>query len=141
MKTYLSVNEVLERKSSLHGKGIEVEGLLEAVGVFGSGSEGYALLHYPKSERLDKPPASGFYSSGLWIEFGSGSLALNHKKLSQWVGKRVRILGIFWESRRKISDENSEGLPLSTPWAMWSQFIEPYSLQRVVAEQRREDRA
>lgn len=131
MKDYLSVNEAVANRSDLNGKGVEVEGILDIQ------PEGYCVVHYPKSERPEKALGR---SSGLWIQFGNGSITPNRDKLDQWLGKRVRIHGILGLSLYRLPDGQIADLG-SGPCSMWPAFIEPYSLQRVTAEQRRLDGA
>lgn len=129
MTGYLSVNEATANSNDLNGKGVEVEGILDAH------PEGYSIVHYPKSER---PEAARGNHSGFWLKFGNGSIAPNRKKLDQWVGKRVRVHGVLGVCLYRLPDGEISNVG-SGPWSMWTAFIEPYSLQRVTAEQRRED--
>jgi len=117
METKLTVNELIDRLSNLHGKPVEVIGLLSFE------TENNALWHFPKGERRgvseSDPPV---YLSSVWIAFGNGSIQPNEKKLSQWNGKRVSVSGIVYRPRYPGGCGHFGG---------WACEIEPYSIQRV----------
>jgi hypothetical protein len=129
MANPLNVNEVLDRITSLDGAPVELEGVLAAE------PEGYHLLHYPHSER--KPDfvdlSHRSYPPSVILAFGTGSLQPNQEALSKWLGKRVRVHGILRSTPLPKGDEQTIHMGLVTPAR-----IEPYSVQRVTAEERRE---
>ncbi len=79
MKPY-TVNEVINLKTSLHGKRVYLEGLLRY------GPEDISLLHWPKSEQKGLE---------VWIGIGAGAFCYNEEALVKLSGKRVVCLGEF----------------------------------------------
>jgi len=135
MKSYLAINQVLDRLAAFEGQPMQVEGVLEVH------EEGYALKHYPNAERRSEHLDEGYsYQSGIWIEFGSGSVQPNGKVLDRWHGKRVRVYGVFHglASLPSVRALSKGGFG---PWGFWPAVIEPTSIQRVSAEERRESGA
>lgn len=127
-----SVNEVLDNLVALGGQPVELEGILEVH------PEGYELRHYPKSERRGEVEAGGAsYQPAFWVAFGAGSLRPNRQALARWVGKRVRIHGVV---EAPSAPEASGLLGGFGPYGCWLAAIEPYSIQRVTAEDRRDER-
>ena len=58
----LTVNELVDRRSELHGTPVEVIGQLSFE------FEDQALWHFPKAERRPAPESDpAFYSSSVWI--------------------------------------------------------------------------
>jgi hypothetical protein len=113
--TWLSVNDAIERLSSLAEKAVEVHGLLAF------GLEEVAIWHFPKAERRN-PAGSERYSSSLWIEFGNGSIRQNEVALERWNGKRVAVSGILRAANAAIGCGH---------FGMWPGEIEVYSIQRI----------
>ena len=133
MTAHRSVNDVLAHLGALDEQPLELEGILEAH------PEGFELLHYPKSERIAGPQDGDHqYQAGVWVGFGGGSLQPNRDALNRWVGKRVRIHGIL-SSYLSLQPVGSFGRGGFGPWGFWPAQIEPYSVQRVTAEERREN--
>jgi len=127
-----AVNDIIDNLSELDGQPLEVEGILFRE------SEGYQLLHYPKAERKAGPTVGEHtYKAAVWISPGNGSLRLNNDALSRWVGKRVRVHGIL-QSYTALEFHGFMGKGGFGPWGFWPAQIEPYSIQRVTAEERRE---
>jgi len=118
MTAPMSVNDMADALEALVGQPIEVEGLLQAV--WG----GFELRHYPTSRRRARPV-------DCWLSFGHGSLQPNQLALSRWVGKRVRVHGIVLDPH----------MPFGHGPAQQSVAIQPYSIQRLTAEERRGDRS
>jgi hypothetical protein len=135
MKSHHTVNEVLEQLVALEGKPVQLEGILELH------EEGYALKHYPKAERLSEYVEEGnSYQSGVWVEFGNGSIQPNDTVLGGWQGKRVRVHGVI-HSLASLPSIGAVGKGGFGPWGVWPATIEPSSVQRVTAEERRENGA
>jgi len=116
--TSLNVNRVVDRIHDLHGKPVEVIGLLTFE------FENTSIDHFPKTERRDiteevDPP---LYQSSVWLAFGTGSMRPNEQVLSRWNGKRVRITGIAYGPRGPGGCGHFGG---------WACEIEPYSIERV----------
>ena len=133
MTAHRSVNEVLADLGTPDEQPLELEGILEAH------SEGFELLHYPKAERISGPQDGEHqYQAGVWIGFGNGRLQPNQDALTRWVGKRVRIHGIL-SSYLSLPSFGSLGHGGFGPCGFWPAQIEPYSVQRVTAEERREN--
>lgn len=135
MKSCRSVNQILDQLASHDGQATQLEGVLEVH------EEGYAIKHYPNAERRSEHVEEGHaYRSGVWLEFGNGSIRPNEKVLERWHGKRVRVYGII----RTISSLPAIGMVGKGgfgPWGFWPASIEPASVQRVTAPERREDGA
>jgi hypothetical protein len=129
MTNPLAVNDALDRIGELDGMPVELEGILAEE------PEGYHLLHYPKLERKpDYFDLSGrSYPPSVVVAFGNGSLQPNDKALSRWVGKRVRVHGVLYSTPLPRGDERTIFMGLVTPAR-----IEPYSVQRLTSEERRE---
>lgn len=135
MNTHLAVNQVLDRLAAFEGQPMQVEGVLEVH------EEGYALQHYPNVERRPQYLEEGYsYQSGIWIEFGDGSVQPNDKVLDRWKGKRVRVYGVIHgiSFLPSITAFSKGGFG---PWGFWPAVIKPTSIQRVTAEERRESGA
>ena len=117
MATELSVNELIDRLAELHGKPVEVIGLLSF------GMEDISLRHFPKAERRrESLSGHAVYPSSVWIAFGAGSIQPNPTKLTQWNGKRVHVSGIVYGPRGPCGCGHLGG---------WECEIEPYSIQRI----------
>ena len=133
MTNPISVNQLLAQLSELDQHPLEVEGILEVH------SEGYSLLHYPKSERKnDYPNGDEPYEAGVWLATGGGSIQFNNAAVARWQGKRVRVHGIAYAHFSQpyipaFHAKNGFG-----PWGAWPVQIEVYSIQRTTAEERRE---
>jgi hypothetical protein len=130
-----NVNGVIDLGVELNGCPVEVEGVL------GLQSEGYFLQHYPKAERRPNRCDDGpIYQSSIWLATGTGSVQLNRSVLERWLGKRVRIHGIVHSTyAHPTSEFHSHGG--YGPYGFWPAQIEPYSVQRITADQRREHEA
>jgi hypothetical protein len=129
MNSRRSVNEVLDQLVELEGQSMQLEGILEIH------TEGYALKHYPNAERQSEYVEEGLsYQSGIWVEFGNGSIRPNDSVLGRWQGKRVRVYGVI----HGVSSLSS-GIGGFGPWGCWPVIIEPASIQRVTAVERREN--
>ena len=127
-----SINDLLSGLSEFNGKPVELEGVLAAH------SEGYELLHYPKANRRGKlADGEESYEPAVWLSPGNGSLRLNTTSLQRWVGKRVRVHGVV-QSITSLASVGSLGRGGFGPWGFWPASIEPYSIQRVAADERRE---
>lgn len=127
-----AINEVLQHLDSLDGRPVEIEGVLS------SESEGYQLLHYPKAKRRTPFAVDDHtYEPAVWIAPGDGSMRLNTSVLDRWVGKRVRVHGIL-TSYLSLAPVGSLGRGGFGPWGFWPAQVEPYSVQRVTSEERRE---
>ena len=129
MTNPLTINEALDRITELNGMPVELEGILA------SEPEGYHLLHYPKAERKpDYLDLSGHrYPPSVILAFGNGSLQPNQKALGRWLGKRVRVHGVLHSTPLPRGDEQTLFMGLVTPAR-----IEPYSVQRLTSDERRE---
>jgi hypothetical protein len=133
MTAHRSVNDVLAQLATLNDQPVQVEGILRLQ------SEGFELLHYPKAERQFGPVEGEHqYQPSIWLGFGNGSLQPNTEALERWVGKRVRIYGVI-NSYLALPPFGSLGRGGFGPWGFWPAQIEPYSVQRVTAEERREN--
>ncbi|WP_396616786.1 hypothetical protein ACHZ97_09475 [Lysobacter soli] len=131
----ISVNGLIEQLAELDGQPVQVEGVLVLE------PEGYELQHYPNSERLTtRTLFDSEYRPGIWIAFGDGALKPNHVALERWTGKRVRVVGIV-KTIATLSPAGSLGRGGFGPWGFWPAQIEPYSVQRVTADERREEQA
>jgi hypothetical protein len=127
----LSINNALDKLVELDGMPVELEGVLAVE------AEGYQLLHYPKAERRpDYTDGHRSYPPTVLLAFGTGSLQPNREALSRWLGKRVRVHGILRSTRLPRSYEKMDVFGLVTPAS-----IEPYSIQRLTAEERRDTQA
>ena len=99
------------------------------------------MKHYPKAERHSEHMEEGHsYQSGIWVEFGNGSIQPNNAVLSGWQGKRVRVHGVV-HSVASLPSIGALGTGGFGPWGFWPATIEPSSVQRVTAEERRENGA
>ena len=128
-----AVNEALEQLADLEGEPVEIEGILEA------DSEGYELVHYPRSERRTAYlEGDDEYRPAFWLAFGNGSLRPNHAALKRWLGKRVRVHGLV-RSLAALPVVSGLGKGGFGPWGFWPAEIEPYSVQRLTAEERRDN--
>ena len=133
MAVKFPVNDVLTRLAELHGVPVQLEGILAAH------YEGYEVVHYPKVERQSEyVQGNTSYQSGIWLAFGDGSIQPNERALSRWNGKRVRISGVI-RSLSSLPSLGWAGQGGFGPWGRWPAEIEAYSVQRVTAEERRED--
>jgi hypothetical protein len=133
MTQHRTVNQTLDQLEELHGQPVEIEGIL------GIKPEGYELLHYPKAERRpDNGNEGPIHESSLWLAFGSGSIKPNPSVLSRWEGKRVRIHGVVYSAKSLPVVKGFEGHGGFGPWGFWRAQVEPYSIQRVTSEQRKE---
>lgn len=129
----ISVNGLIEQLAELDGQPVQVEGVLVLE------PEGYELQHYPKSERLTtRTLFDSEYRASTWIAFGDGGLKPNHATLERWIGKRVRVVGIV-KTIASLSPVGALGRGGFGPWGFWPVQIEPYSVQRVTADERREE--
>mgnify|MGYP000169674824 FL=1 len=129
MQACLSVNHIIDQIHTLDGMPVEIEGIL------GAESERYYLLHYPQAERKDRLSLQGYdhYFSAIGLSFGRGSIQPNFKVLNRWIGKRVRVHG-------KVQSTLLEGHELLFDWLglVTPVCLEPYSIQRLTAQQRRQ---
>ncbi|NHZ92231.1 hypothetical protein F2P45_24970 [Massilia sp. CCM 8733] len=133
MTNPLTINQVLDRLAALDGQPVEIDGILWA-----DDQGGYALMHYPKSERQPRFFNGGSdYPPDIWIAFGAGSLQPNLAALKRWEGKRVRIHGLL-RSVQNLPQFGDLGKGGFGPWGAWPAEIEPYILQRVSADERRQ---
>jgi hypothetical protein len=129
MTNPLSINSALEQLGHLDGMPAELEGILAA------GGEGYQLLHYPRSERkADHKHGQQSYEPGVAIEFGNGSLQPNHRALARWLGKRVRVHGLI---RTRLLPPAFATMDIFG--ILWPASIEPFTIQRLTADERREN--
>lgn len=129
MKAHRSVHDVLDSLAALDGQAVEIEGVL------GTETEGYEVLHYPKSQRRAATAADGpIYLSSLWLEFGTGSIQPNRQALKRWDGKRVRVHGIVHAPEARPATAFGKGG--FGPYGFWPAAIEVYSIQRATSEQR-----
>jgi hypothetical protein len=132
MNSHLAVNQVLDRLAAYEEQPMQVEGVLEVH------EEGYALKHYPNAERRTEYVEEGYsYQSGIWIEFGDGSVRPNARVLDRWQGKRVRVYGVI-HGISSLPSTRAFSKGGFGPWGLWPAAIEPTSIQRVTAEERRE---
>ena len=134
MTSALTINQVFEKLAEFEGQPLEIEGVLIA-----DDSGGYELLHYPNSARISCfVDGETEYRQSVWLAFGSGSLQPNKDALQRWSGKRVRVHGVM---RSVIALPTIEGLGKGGfgPWGFWPAEVEAYILQRVTAEERREN--
>ena len=121
MSKPLTINQAFAALAELEGQAVQLEGILVA---YDSG--GYELLHYPSAERIAYRNANGRECHpAFWVAFGSGSLQPNHRALRRWSGKRVRVHGTVRPGRSDLGEFHSA-------------VIEAFILQRVSAEERRE---
>jgi len=135
MTAPLPINEVLNRLSELDGVPVQLEGILAIH------AEGYEIKHYPRAERRHEyVDGESSYQSGVWLAFGDGSIQPNVSALSRWNGKRVRISGVI-HSLSSLPSLGWVGKGGFGPWGFWPAEVETYSIQRVTAEERREDGA
>lgn len=112
----LSVNELVDRISELHGTPVEVIGLLSFE------FEDQSLWHFPKAERRPAPESGpAFYSSSVWIAFGGGSIQPNKTALTRWNGKHVYVSGIVYGASDRFGCGHMGGWPCE---------IVPYSIER-----------
>lgn len=133
MQRYCSVNQALGQLAEAEERAMTIEGILQLQ------PEGYQLLHYPKAERLTVADGSNEpYQAAVWVGFGSGSLQPNSIALTRWEGKRVRIQG-FVRTIASLPSFAGLGRGGFGPHGLWPIQIEPYSVQRVTADERRED--
>ena len=129
------MNEVLDQLAALEGQQTQLEGVLEIH------EEGYALKHCPNAERRSEHAEEGHsYQSGIWVEFGNGSIRPNDAVLGRWQGKRVRVYGVI-HGVSSLPSMGGAGKGGFGPWGFWPATVEPTSIQRVTAEERREDGA
>lgn len=136
MTSYRSVDDTLVQLDELNGSAVQVEGILTTLS---NGSvHGYELAHYPRAERQIAHNGGLSYKSGLWLEFGAGSIQPNRSVLTRWVGKRVRVHGVA--HRAKYLEASGEPQAMSDP-SCWQAHLEVYSVQRVTSEQRGQHRA
>lgn len=132
MTHHRSVNDLLAGLNEFDGKPVELEGVLA------EHAEGYELLHYPKVNRRGKlVDGEDSYEPAVWLAPDNGSLQLNTNALQRWVGKRVRVYGVV-QSIASLKPVGSLGRGGFGPWGFWPSSIEPYSVQRVTADERRE---
>ena len=135
MSTTRPVNEVLDQLAELDGTPVQLEGVLQVH------EEGYEVQHYPKAQRRPQyTENSHSYQAGIWLAFGTGSIQPNAIALKRWQGKRVRVSG-FIRSLASLPPFGSLGKGGFGPWGFWPAEIETYSVQRVTAEERRENDA
>jgi len=127
----LAINHALDRLAELDGMPIELEGILAVE------PESYQLLHYPQAERRPGyKDGRRIYPPVVVLAFGNGSMQPNRSALTRWLGKRVRVHGVLRSTLLPRSYENMDVFGLVTPAS-----IEPYSIQRLTAEERRNDGA
>ena len=135
MVQHCSVNEVLKSLDRFDGQAANIEGILHAQ------PEGFQILHYPKAERGVSIETEGDpYQSAVWLAFGSGALQPNLTTLGRWQGKRVRVQG-FVRTRASLPPRGGLGRGGFGPYGLWPAQVEPYTIQRVTAGERREDGA
>ena len=135
MVQHCSVNEVLNSLDRFDGQAANIEGVLHAQ------PEGFQLLHYPKVERvLSVETEADPYQPAVWLAFGSGALLPNLVTLGRWQGKRVRVQGLV-RTFAALPVRGGLGRGGFGPYGLWPAQIEPYTLQRVTARERREDGA
>lgn len=124
----LAINSALDQLVELDGMPVELEGVLAVE------PEGYQLLHYPKAERRPAyRDGHRSYPPTVLLAFGNGSLQPNRNALTRWLGKRVRVHGILRSTLLPRSYENMDVFGLVMPAS-----IEPYSIQRLTAGERRD---
>ena len=112
----LTVHELVDRISELHGTLVEVVGLLSFE------LENQALWHFPKAEQRPAPGSGQVvYPSSVWIEFGMGSIEPNKTALTRWNGKRVYVSGFVYGPRNDCGCGHFGGWPCE---------IVPYSIER-----------
>jgi hypothetical protein len=135
MKAVRTVNEALDLLDSLDGQPVQIEGVLVIE------PEGYELVHYPKVERRVASSEDGVViRSSFCLAFGNGSLQPNQKALARWQGKKVRVHGVIHTPELRPA-YGSLGKGGFGPHGFWPAEIECYSVQRVTAEERRENDA
>ena len=127
----LAINHALDKLAELDGMPVELEGILAVE------PEGYRLLHYPKAERRpDYTDGHRSYPPAVVLAFGHGSLQPNQNALTRWLGKRVRVHGVLRSTLLPRSYEGVDVFGMVMPAS-----IEPYSIQRLTAGERRDDDA
>lgn len=136
MTSCRSVNDTLAKLDELSGSAVQVEGILTTSSI--GSMDGYELSHYPSAERQISHNGDPSNQSGLWLEFGTGSIQPDHSVLTKWVGKRVRVHGVA--QRAKYLQVPGEPHAMSDH-SCWQAHLEVYSVQRVTSEQRRQHSA
>jgi hypothetical protein len=127
MTNPLAINYALDWLAELNGHPFELEG----ISMLDGGR--YQLLHYPKSERRTEHTDGRLsYEPCLTLEFGNGSVQPNNVALSRWKGRRVRVHGILTARLLPQKYAEMDILGILCPGA-----IEPYSIQRITADERR----
>jgi hypothetical protein len=127
MTNPITINHVLDRLPELSGRPVELEGVLVSDGGH------YQVLHYPKSERrTEHTDGQLSYAPSVVLEFGDGSSQPNKVALSRWQGKRVRVHGIL---KARLLPREYAGMDIFG--IIYPGSIEPYSIQRLTADERR----
>jgi hypothetical protein len=127
----LAVNQVLDRLTELNGMPVEIEGILER------GYGGYSIAHYPKAQGRDRHIDGAMtYKANIEVRFGEGSIQPTITVLARWLWKRVRIHGQIQVNLLPQHYATVDSFANFSP-----AWIEPYSIQRVTADQRRDHRA
>ncbi|MCO5358773.1 hypothetical protein [Acidovorax kalamii] len=103
--------------------------------------EGYEFLHDPKSERRGDDEIEGaIYRSSGWLAFENGSIQPHLAALERWMGKRARVQGIAQtKNTMPIASREFHHHGGFGPPGFWPARLEPYSIQRVTSEIRREE--
>jgi hypothetical protein len=127
MTNPIAINLALDQIAELDGQPVELEGILQQQ------SDGYYLTHYPSADRRSEYTSGNRdYPPAIVLAFGSGSVRPNQSTLSRWIGRRVRVHGVI-RSTLLPHEDNTDYFGLIAPAS-----IEPYSVQRLTAEERRE---
>lgn len=132
MTQHRSVNETLNHIEQLCGQPVEVEGILNTSFDCSQRIHEYWLLHFPKAERRSDESSYQSRQSGLWLEFGDGSIQPNRSALVRWEGKRVRVHGVVYPAKPPSALNLFEGN------SGYFAHLEVYSIQRVSSEQRKD---
>jgi hypothetical protein len=120
-RSWISVNEALDRLDELEGQPVEIYGLLSFE------RDDHGRWHFPKAERhAVQKGVHTFDGSRIWVAFNNGSIQPNIPVISRWHGRRVAIFGVH------------NGPPKDTPWSrgrsymsLWLAEIVPYSIERM----------
>jgi hypothetical protein len=120
-RSWISVNEAIDRLDELEGQPVEIYGLLSFE------RDNHSLSHFPRAEcRTVQKGIHTFDASSIWIEFNVGSIQPNGPVLTRWQGRRVAIFGVLHDPLK------------DTPWSrgrsymsQWLAEIVPYSIERM----------
>jgi hypothetical protein len=120
-RSWISVNEAIDRMDELEGQPVEIYGLLSF------DRDDHGLWHFPKAEcRTVQKGVHTFDASRIWIDFNVGSIRPNIPVLTRWQGRRVAIFGVLHDPLK------------DTPWSrgmsyrsLWLAEIVPYSIERM----------